>query len=386
MCLFVLKIYATEHETGDGNGRSAGREVTNGVGMFDSLKHYSHKVGQPAGTAAYYGSTKNFAPSLLSIEYTGDALKERNEAFPFEKIECREGENCLLIMTGLHEFEHVQAVAEWYGMHPLAVEDLLNTGHRPSMDEYDDHVVMTFRQIEYDHETLRLKERHVGLVCREGTVMGFLEEPSALWDGVLARLRKGKGRIRKLGSMYLTITMLDALVDGYFSTLSAISNDVEALEELLEGHVANEQSLMRIYALKRTVVALRNSLLPTQQALGALHRNEVVEIRGEVEPFFTDVKGHADQVVEAVQALHDLLSSMLDLQISLAGMRMNNVMKFLTVIATIFIPLTFIAGVYGMNFQYMPELSWRYGYAVALGVMATVGGGMVYYFKKKRWL
>jgi magnesium transporter len=354
--------------------------------MFESVRHNSMKRGEAPGTAIYSGTDKDFAPSLLCVDYSAEAMVEQVLPYPFELPVQAEGTDRLLLMSGLHEAEQVQALAERYGMHPLAVEDVLNTGHRPSMDEYDDHVVISLRHIEYDRDAVRLRERHVSIVCREGVVIGFLEERDGIWEGLLNRLRKGKGRIRKFGSMYLAIAMLDVLVDGYFGVISTIGADVEALEESLGEDGADEETLMRIYALKRIVVALRNALLPAQQALSALHRNEEVEISEDVEPFFGDVKGHADQVVEAVQALHDLLSGLLDLQISLAGMRMNNVMKFLTVIATIFIPLTFIAGLYGMNFRYMPELDWRYGYPAALGIMFAVGGVMLYYFKKNRWL
>ncbi len=354
--------------------------------MFDSLKRHSQKAGEAPGTATYSGNAKSFAPSLLRIDYSPDALEETSEAFPFSSLGERRMDNRFLLLTGLHEGEQVLAVGEWFGMHPLAMEDVLNTGHRPSFEEYDDHIVLTFRQVQYDPDVVRLKETHAALFCSERDVVGFLEEPSGLWEGVITRLRKGKTRIRRLGSLYLTIALLDAMVDGYFSALSSISADVEALEAALEDNPAEERSLKRIYELKRTVVALRNSLLPAQQALGALHRSEVVEMSSDVEPYFADVKGHADQVVEAAQAVLELLSSMLDLQISLAGMRMNNVMRFLTIIATIFIPLTFIAGIYGMNFTHMPELHWRYGYAAVLGLMVLVGAGMVRYFRNNRWL
>ncbi|GFM36285.1 magnesium/cobalt transporter CorA [Desulfovibrio psychrotolerans] len=296
------------------------------------------------------------------------------------------GPSHLLILSGLHEAEQVQAVADWFGLHPLSVEDILNTGHRPSLEEYDDHVIMTFRQIEYEPGTLRLKERHAAVACRENVVVGFLEEPGPVWEGVLGRLRKGRGRVRRLGSMYLVIAMLDALVDGYYATLSAIGADMQELEERLGEGDMDEQALKDIYTLKRTVVGLRNALMPARQALGALHMNEAVEIDDGTAPFLADVKGHAEQVVESVQALLDLLSGMLDVQISLAGMRMNKVMKLLTIIATIFIPLTFIAGVYGMNFQRVPELEWEYGYYLALAFMGGLGGIMVYLFKKNRWL
>lgn len=354
--------------------------------MFESVKRYARKRDTIPGTAVYSGAAKNFAPSLRRFRYTLDTLEETTEQFPFTAPQLQEGTCVLRILTGLHEGEQVQAVADWLGMHPLAVEDVLNTGHRPSMEEYDDHVVMTLRELEYDSATPRLLERHVALACGADSVTAFLEEPTSLWNGVLVRLHKPGSRMRRLGAMYLYIAMLDAIVDGYFSTLSAISGDVEALEDELEGIVADETALMRIYALKRTVVALRNAVLPAQQALGALHMNEAVELTDEVEPYFFDVKGHADQVVEAVQALHELLSSMLDLQISLAGMRMNNVMRFLTIIATIFIPLTFIVGLYGMNFQHMPELHWRYGYPLVLAAMAAIVAVMVYYFRKNKWL
>lgn len=354
--------------------------------MFDALRHHTRKRDESPGTAVYSGTAKGFSPQLLCVDYSPDAMTEQVVPFPFSLPAQEEGTSRLLLLTGLHEAEQVQALAEQYGMHPLAVEDVLNTGHRPSMDEYDDHVVIALRHIEYDRNALRLREHHVALLCREGVVIGFHEEQDGIWDGVLNRLRKGKGRIRKFGSMYMAIALLDALVDGYFSAISAISVDVEALEEELGEGGADEKALMRIYALKRIVVALRNALIPAQQALGALHRNSEVEIDEAVEPFFADVKGHADQVVESVQALHDLLSGMLDLQISLAGMRMNNVMKFLTVIATIFIPLTFIVGIYGMNFEYMPELGLRYGYLGVMCLMAFIGGMMAYYFKKNRWL
>ncbi len=405
--------------------------------MLESIMRHSAKAGLAPGTAAYAGNAKNFTPTLLTVEYTETSLTERTEAFPFTRptgmadewdiplsIAVASGPNAapetisptapadsspqaetpsaspsvvsppagtprpgwLLLLTGIHEVEQVQVVADWFGLHPLAVEDILNTGHRPSLDEYDDHVVMTMRYLLYDSESLKLREQHMALVCREDAVIGFQEDPSAVWEGVLGRLRKGKGRIRRMGTAYLGIAMLDALVDSYFGVLGAISADVQELEDRLGVGDADEQALRDLYTLMRTVVALRNALQPTQQALGSLHMNEAVEITPDMEPFLADVKGHVAQAVEGVQTLHELLSSMLNLQISLAGMRMNKVMKVLTIIATIFIPLTFIAGVYGMNFQNMPELTWRYGYFITLGLMGAIGAVMIYFFIRNRWL
>lgn len=284
-------------------------------------------------------------------------------------------------VVGLHDAELVERLGETFGLHSLALEDVLNTGQRPKVDEYEDHLFCVLRNF---HGGETLVSEQISLFLKPGLVLTFQEMPGDCFEPVRERLRRGRGRIRSLGADYLAYALIDALVDQFFPLLESQGERIEALEDELIADPAPE-TLERIYRLRRELLLLRRAAWPEREVIAALRREETALIGREVKPYLRDAYDHSVQVLEILETYRELAGSMLDVYLSSLSHRMNEVMKVLTVIATIFIPLTFVAGVYGMNFDRMPELHWRWGYPASLVLMAAIGAGLVVFFRRRRW-
>lgn len=350
--------------------------------MFDFLKWNRVKLDAAPGTLIYAGAERDFTPSVTTYAYGPDGVAEEC-VLSADGVELAEGRINLVVVTGIHRTELVNGMGARLGISPLVLEDMLNTGQRPQFVWADDDTGF----IVMKHMMVRdglLKAEQVSLLWRDNLVAVFLERESDLLDGVLSRIRKGKGRIRRSDASYLMVAILDALVDQHMLALARFGDAAQNLEARL-GLRVDDAILGELYELKREIILLRNLLLPIREIFKALLRDDT-EIPDQVQPFLADVVGHHEQTLEGAAALHDILKSMIDYQISLIGIRTNRVMQFLTVIATVFIPLTFIAGVYGMNFKNMPELEWRYGYYAIMGLMGVIGAGMFWYFHRKKML
>ncbi|WP_461208929.1 magnesium/cobalt transporter CorA [Desulfocurvus sp. DL9XJH121] len=354
--------------------------------MLDLFKQLGLRRDAAPGTLEYLGRSRSFTPSLTHLAYGPEGLEERVLDTAGEAPVLDFGRTHFLSLVGVHEPEVVRRVGGWFGLHPLILEDVVSGAQRPKLNDQGDARFVTLRNVIYQQGDKRLEEEQVSVLWGENYVLAFQESEDDAWAGVLARLRKGAPRIRAGGPQYLAVALFDALVDGAMDALGMLSAEVEELESRLAGR-HEEEGLLEAYRIRRDcILLLRNVLLPTQEVLGALKRGEAEEITGEAAPYLEDVAEHALHAVEAAKVLHDVLGGIMDAHISLAGMRMNNVMRVLTVVATIFIPLTFVAGIYGMNFEFMPELKWRFGYFLCLGAMAVIGVGMLVYFARKRWL
>ncbi|BBD08976.1 magnesium/cobalt transporter CorA [Desulfovibrio ferrophilus] len=350
-----------------------------------NLKLFTGRRGAPPGTLEYSGKEREFSPYLNHFAYSSDGLVEQayNPMGPAPDLS--DGRVHFLSLTGVHEADVVKSLGAWGGAHPLMMEDILNTGQRPKLNEQDGVFFATLRNVDYDLETKRIQEEQVSLLWSEQHLLAFQESEQDAWAPVIERLRKGGKRIRSGGVDYLVVALMDSLVDGAMEALSLLTVEVQELESTL-ARKPEEQALLEVYRVRRDcILLLRNVLLPTHEVLSSLKRNEVFAASAEAVHYLGDVLEHALHGTEAAKVLHDILGGMMDVHISLAGMRMNNVMKVLTIVATIFIPLTFIAGIYGMNFKIMPELEWAWGYPAALGLMLAVALGMVWYFMRKRW-
>lgn len=349
--------------------------------MFEFLR-WRHAKHDTPGSLVYAGKQHYFKPFVTHYCYDGQQMEESCPTLQ-EPLLSTPDKTDLFVVTGIHDPECIRTLGSAFGFPNLALEDVMNTGQRPKFAWADDETGFVVMK-NLDVTTLRITSEQISFFWRDGLVLVFLEDESTLLDGVVARLRKGKGRIRTEGSDYLMVAILDALVDRNMDALALLGERAEEFEDNLDRHPSGEQ-LEQHYALRREVILLRNVLLPTREIFKHLLRDES-EVADTAQPYLHDVAEHHEQAVEGTLALHDILTSMIDYQVSLIGIQTNRVMQFLTVISTIFIPLTFIAGVYGMNFRYMPELEWHYGYFISLGVMGAVGVLMVYYFIKKRLL
>lgn len=353
--------------------------------MFEYMKLFSDRRGAAPGTMEYAGRKRDFTPRLTHIAYDADGLVEQSYDPLGKAPDMNDGRVHFLSLTGVHEAEVVKSLGQWGGASPLMVEDILNTGQRPKLNEQDGQFFVTLHNVDYDSGDKRIQEEQVSLLWSDRFLLAFQESEDDAWAPVLERLRKGSRRIRNGGVDYLVVALLDALVDGAMDTLGKLSVEVQDLESGLASS-RDEQALLEVYRVRRDcILLLRNVLLPTFDVLSALKRNEVFAASDDAVQYLGDVLDHALHATEAAKVLHDILGGMMDVHISLAGMRMNNVMKVLTIVATIFIPLTFIAGVYGMNFKHMPELEYDWGYPAVLGVMLVTALGMVWYIVRKRW-
>ncbi len=361
------------------------------VAMLDFLKKRSDKAGLPPGSAIYVGKDRHHDVAVRLLAYDQEAYSDTAE-LELAEVQGRLGPatTAWLDIDGLHEVALVEEVGEIFGLHPLTIEDIVNATQRPKIDIFDDYVYLVIKMPLYNDELNTIEMEQVSFVLKEHLLITFQEKKGDVFDGVRKRIFANKGRIRKMGCDYLIYALLDALVDSYFGMLEKIGEYVEILElELVEDPVP--ATLQKIHALKREMILLRKSVWPLREVASSLQRDGIPFIGEGTAPFLKDLYDHVIQVLDTVETFRDIVSGMLDIYLSAMSNKMNEVMKVLTVFAVIFIPLTFIAGLYGMNFNpevspfNMPELNWAYGYPFALGLMALVAGFMCIYFKKKKW-
>jgi len=288
-------------------------------------------------------------------------------------------------MDGLHDVDMIRDLGERFGWHPLMLEDIVSVGQRPKMEAYDGYVYLVLPMLSWHDAHDQVVEEQLSLILGKGYVFTFQERVGDVFESVRERLRSGRGRIRSRGADYLTYALMDAVVDHYFTVLERVGDVTEGLEaELLDD--PKQSTMHDLHSLKRELISVRRAVWPLREVFAQLLRAEDQYFSKETQIFQRDVYDHTVQVIDTVEALRDLVSGAVDLYLSTVGYRTNEVMKVLTIMASIFIPLTFLAGLYGMNFEYMPELHMHWAYPVLLAVMALLGGGMLMYFKRKGWL
>ncbi len=347
----------------------------------------------PPGSLEHLGERKQDKVRLTVIEYDGSG----SEKIPIETVAAAADYKdrpsvTWLNIDGLHDIEVVRAVGDVFGVHPLVLEDVLNTQQRPKAEFYDRYVSVILRMIYVDPANGELSSEQVSLILGEGFVVSFQERAGDVLDPVRERIFGDKGRIRRAGADYLAYALLDAIVDGYFVILENLGERLEELEESLVVREDDSASPAIIHGLKTEMIGIRRAIWPLREAISSIERTENVLFEESTRLYLRDLYDHTIQVIDAVETYRDLVTGLMDLYMSSVSNRMNKVMKVLTIIATIFIPLTFIAGIYGMNFNpevspwNMPELSWRFGYPAALLLMLIVSVGMLFYFRRKKWL
>jgi len=289
-----------------------------------------------------------------------------------------------LDIDGVHDESIIAAVGRAAGIHPLTLEDIMHTGERPKMEESESALFVSLRMLRL-RDDQEIEDEQVSLVLGRSWVLSFQERTGDVFDPVRERIRHGRGRVRGAGADYLLYSLIDATVDQYFVVLEAIGERVEEIYERVTGD-SGRQTLDAIRRLKRELLYLRRAVWPLRDVLSELLRGESPLLSAETLPYVRDVYDHTVQILDATETYREMMGSLVDVYLSGVNQRTNEVMKVLTMIATLFIPLTFIVGIYGMNFSWMPELRWRYGYFLVLAAMAAVAAGMLTYFRRKRWL
>jgi magnesium transporter len=344
------------------------------------------KIGDSPGTVQYLGKIRK-APVRIHVmdynelELTDTEIETVGEAMPY-----RDSPNITwLNITGVHNEAIIHDIGETFNIHPLVLEDIANTTQRPKVEEYENYLFVIIKMVYFNEESHEVTIEQVSLIVGKNYVISMQEKEGDVLEGLRYRIRSSKGKIRKFGSDYLMYGIIDAVVDNYFKVLEQIGEDIEGTESSL---MQNDSKLVlnKIYQLKQELLFLRKSVWPMREVVSVLQRSEHSLMNKNTSLYLRDVYDHTIDVVETVETFRDMTSGMLDLYLSTVSNRMNEIMKVLTIFAAIFIPLTFFAGVYGMNFEIMPELKWRLAYPVWWIIIAGITVGMIIYFKKKRWI
>ncbi len=334
----------------------------------------------------HVGEQRHKSVKLSVIKYNGTDFQEKTVETVREALSFRDNSSVMwLNIDGVHQAEIIDQVGKSFGLHPLVAEDIASTGQRPKMEDFEDYIFVVLRMLRFDNKENETKTEQISLILGRNFVVSFQEDEGDVFDHLRERLRSNKGRIRKMGSDYLAYSLIDSIVDNYFIVLETLGEAIEDIEERL---VTNPTSatLQTIHDLKREMIFLRKSVWPLREVINKLERSESPLINKSTYIYLRDVYDHTIQVMDAVETFRDMLSGMLDIYLSSVSNRMNEIMKVLTIIATIFIPLTFVAGIYGMNFQYMPELGQTWSYPAVLILMLVVAMLMVAYFRKRHWI
>jgi len=350
------------------------------------MKRTKQTAGLTPGTLVHVGEKKIEKVRIRIIDYDETQLEEEEvktveECFPFKDKPTITWIN----IDGLHDLEVIEKIGKQFGLHPLVLEDIVNTGQRPKLEDLGSHIFVVLKMLYYDKEKNELEAEQVSLIFGENFVISFQERVGDIFEPLRERIRKSKGRVRKAGADYLAYALIDSIVDNYFVILEQLGETIEDTEQELATD-PDVATLQTIRAFKKEMIFLRKSVWPVREVVNSLERGESPLINESTGIYLRDVYDHTIQIIDTVESYRDMLSGMLDVYLSIISNKMNEVMKVLTIFAAIFIPLTFVAGVYGMNFGFMPELGWRWGYFVVLLVMAAIGATMLFYFRRKRWL
>jgi magnesium transporter len=288
-------------------------------------------------------------------------------------------------IDGLHQLDIIEKVGQHFNIHPLVLEDIVNTGQRPKTEEFEDVIFVVLKMLHYNENSEKITSEQFSLVLGSNFLITFQEIQGDVFRTVRERIRKSKTRIRKAGCDYLAYALIDAIVDHYFVILEALGDKIEDIETQLLDNPTRD-TLEIIHEMKREMIYLRKQIWPIRELINSLVKGESSLINESTRLFFRDIYDHTIQIIDTIESYRDILSGMLDIYLSTLSNKMNEVMKVLTIIATIFIPITFVAGIYGMNFKFMPELEWRWGYVMVWAIIVVVVGIMISYFKKKKWL
>ncbi|PKP57525.1 magnesium and cobalt transport protein CorA [Candidatus Atribacteria bacterium HGW-Atribacteria-1] len=349
------------------------------------VKKKLKKVGLPPGTLVHIGNKRIEKVKITIIDYDEKHFQEKEvksaeECFPYKDKSTITWIN----IDGVHEIKVIEEIGKHFNLHPLILEDIVDTDQRPKIKDFGNYIFIILKMLYYDEKDNEMKVEQVSLVLGKNYVISFQEREGDVFDAIRERNRNNIGRIRKLGADYLVYSLIDAIVDNYFTIIEKLDEEIENLEDkvIIQPNPSNVQA---IHKLKRDLIFLRKSVWPLREVISFLEKGESPLVLESTNIYLRDVYGHTIQVMDTVETLRDIISGILDIYLSSINTRMNEIMKILTIIATIFIPLTFITGIYGMNFQYMPEIKWFWGYPAVLSIMVAIGIGMLIYFKRKKW-
>ena len=332
--------------------------------------------GAPPGTLSVDPGAR--ATRVHSFRFSAENVEEKDDILAAE-----EGSVLWLNVDGLGDHKTLSHIASTFGLHPLAMEDVVSVHQRPKAEEYEAHHFIVLRMP--DRGTEQLTTEQVAIFLGDGYVITFQEKPGDVFDPVRVRLRNPVGQMRKRGADYLCYALIDALIDAYFPVIEHLGDQLEALEDDIVFETG-EVEMGQIHAHKRELMSVRSAVWPMRDVVATLQREEIQRFSDNTRLYLRDVQDHTVQLIETIQTYREIATGLVDLLLSSQSNKSNEVMQVLTLIATIFIPLTFIVGVYGMNFDYMPELHWKWSYPIAMALMGILALSLTYWFHRKGWL
>jgi magnesium transporter len=344
------------------------------------------KSGMAPGTMVFIGEQKQDKARIDVIRYTETELSELHDAtVPQCSAFAHQPGIVWLNVSSIHDVQLIGDLGKCFDLHPMTMEDIVNSTQRPKFEEFPKYLFIVLKMMTYSEETGGVAIEHVSLVLGRRCVISFLEDEGDVFDAVRSRIRTASGRIRSMQADYLAYSLMDAVVDQYFLTVERIGDRIEEIDEQILSEPRPEH-VREIHHLKRDILNLRRAVWPFREEVSALVKSESSLLHAESRVFWRDLYDHAIRIIDMVEIYRDILGGMHDTYLSSISNRMNEIMKMLTIISTIFIPLTFIVGVYGMNFENMPELKWHFGYCGVWAVMLLIAFGLFVYFKRKKWL
>jgi magnesium transporter len=341
--------------------------------------------GLPPGTVVYTGDKKTSEVKIQVIDYNEATIEEREVESPEECEKFLKSNTVSWInVTGIHDTAIIENVGKVFKLHPLVLEDIANTNQRPKIDDYEDYLFIVCKMIFYDKND-ELKVVQISMVISDNFLITFEETEGDVFDILRSRLRNGKGKVRKLKSDYLAYYLLDSIVDNYFISLEKIGEEIEAIEEDVIKH-PRQAIIGEIQKLRRDLIYIRKSVWPMRDVAIGLERDESKIINKGTKVYLRDLYDHTIQIIDVIETYRDVLSGLIDMHLSSMSNKMNEIMKLLTIISTIFIPMTFLASIYGMNWPHIPEFGLTYGYYYIWIAFVLISGSMLYYFRRKKWI
>ncbi|AXT62039.1 magnesium and cobalt transport protein CorA [Aquimarina sp. AD10] len=346
----------------------------------------SQSLGKAPGTVVYIGE-KEHLPTKIEIQDYTKEVYHVSETDRVEDIFTFKGNDrtTWINVNGLSHTNEITQIGEHYGLHPLLLEDIVNTDQRPKIDEYDTYLFLVLKMM-YFNKNHEFIVEHISIVLGKDYVITFQESDEDIFDPVRARITNPKSRIRGSGADYLAYSLLDAIFDNYFVVIDNLGDKVELLEEQLFNEKAGDTITQDIQSLKREILRIRRSILPLREVIGRVVKSETGLIQEKNTDYYRDLYDHIIHIHENIDVYREMIWGLMDMYMTTISNKMNGIMKVLTIISTIFIPLTFIVGVYGMNFENMPELKWKYSYLVLWGIMIMLFVSLLIFFRKKKWL
>lgn len=343
-------------------------------------------TGLAPGSPVYMGKKQNKNLNVEIFDYNLNTIVEEKAEDVKNVFLYENKENITWInVNGLNNVESIKELGTHFELHPLLIEDIVNTHQRPKLEEYENYAFIVLKMLHFDHNN-KLKIEHISFVLGEDYLLSFQETEGDVFDTIRERIRTSKGLVRKMKADYLLYALIDVIVDNYFILVDILSEKTETIEDNLFNLVNNDQLVFDIQNSKREVLKIRRAVSPLREVVGKLTKVDKKLVQEKTHLYLSDLHDHTIQVSENVDIYREMIWGLMDMHLTNLSNKMNEVMKVLTIIATIFIPLTFIAGIYGMNFENIPELKHKNAYFILWGVMIFIFFGMLYYFKRKKWL